>query len=98
MRIKTKDIIDALDTVVFIYGLAPEILAWKQFGGMMQNEGRLLLRNKPTQMTQVIWTICVELFGEYMTTPLDGWIDDIDGFYEFIDDITATAKEAEEFM
>ena len=44
---------------------------------------------------QVIWMIAVMLFGDYGTSPRFGWIENIDGFREWIKKITATYREDE---
>lgn len=88
------NIIDALDSVTWYNGLFDPILEWKKIGaftGPPHNYGGLDDREQ-TQL-QVIWMICVCLFGDYGTSPRYGWIIDTDGFYDFIDKITATYKE-----
>ena len=98
MSFSKKDIIDAIDAMVFVYGLAPELLAWGKFGGLDERDGLLMLRKQPTPMAEAIWTICVELFGDYSTSPREGFIEDVDGFYDFIDSITATARATSDLM
>ncbi|MBP5710018.1 MAG: hypothetical protein J6W84_03470 [Bacteroidales bacterium] len=98
MSFSKKDIIDAIDTMVFIEGIAPELMAWTQFGGLVEREGVLILRKVPTPLAEAVWTICVRLFGDFETTPREGWIEDADGFYEFIEAITTTAREISDLM
>lgn len=40
-----------------------------------------------------VWVLCVNLFGDYGTSPRFGWIEDIDGFRRFIEIITYTPED-----
>lgn len=85
-------LIDALDSVTWYNGIAEDVLKWKKLpkdshgilcpGGFYDAPG-----------LEVIWMICVCLFGDYGTSPRSGWIENVDSFYEFIDDITKTQRE-----
>lgn len=37
---------------------------------------------------QIFWMICVLMFGDYGISPRLGWIEDVDGFRQFIKEIT----------
>lgn len=45
---------------------------------------------------EVLWMICVQLFGDYGTSPRYGWIEKKDEFFKFIDSITKTYQDDEE--
>lgn len=92
-----EKMIDALDSVTWYNGLFDAVIEWKKLGAFSSpphNYGGLDAEEK--MQLQVIWMICVCLFGDYGTSPRYGWIIDTDGFYDFIDKITATYKEAKE--
>ena len=96
MDINGLDFVGALDTLVFVYDLADDILAWKRPARVVDGQPILLLSDgqlngKP--MLEMIWAICVELFGDWVNSPATGWIEAIDEFYEFLNEITATARE-----
>lgn len=94
--------IDALDGVVWYNGLGEHVLKWKTYD---QNSTEFIypyrmyihkeIDRSDYDQLLVIWMICVLLFGDYGTSPRTGWINDWDGFYEFIDKITATYREDE---
>ena len=45
---------------------------------------------------QLVWMICVLLFGDYGTSPRFGWIEDVKGFKEFCEKL-AEDDEVEEW-
>lgn len=45
------------------------------------------------ELVGLIYEICVYMFGDYENTPRTGWIEDVDEFCEFIDNITYMALE-----
>ena len=106
-----ESIIDAIDSVTWYNGLAERIVTWKnmenynvrQTYGEYYPEGWLSpsmrfltsLTEDGYEQLQVIWMICVMLFGDYGTSPRNGWIENKDEFFTFIDMITKTYREAE---
>lgn len=99
-----EDLIDALDSVTWYNGLAEEIVHWKDPGYFDERTNSLgwnwdLFNDFPLEMReqiQIIWIICVELFGDYGTSPRSGWIENIEAFYKFVDEITKTYREIRE--
>ena len=97
-------LIDALNSVTWYNGLAEEIIKWKdlkiKYGHILPEWYSFELTDiedkKGQAQLQVIWMLCVEMFGDYGTSPRFGWIEDIEGFYDFIDKITETHREVEE--
>jgi len=102
-------IIDALDAVTWYNGLAENVLAWKdlkpEHGSVScpdnygcKIHGLLSVSDKEyLAQLQVIWMICVVLFGDYGTSPRYGYIKEksLKEFHAFIDLITETQKEAD---
>ena len=98
-----EKLINALDSITWYNGLAEIIVKWKdehyfdeRAYGLSWNWNTFESYDLETQsQLQVIWMICVELFGEYGTRPRSGWIEleNKDDFYKFIDDITETYRE-----
>lgn len=96
-------LINALDSITWYNGLAEIIVKWKDEHyfdesayGLSWNWNTFENYNPETRnQLQIIWMICVELFGEYGTSPRSGWIEpeSKDDFYKFIDDITETYRE-----
>ena len=98
-----EKLIDALDSVTWYNGLAEIIVEWKN-EYYFNTSANCLSWNWNTfesydletrYQIQAIWMICVELFGDYGTSPRSGWIEleNKDNFYKFIDDITETYRE-----
>lgn len=99
--LSAENIIDALDSVTWYNGLAEEIAHWKEPGYFDERYGHLSWRwmqfskfplDVKNQL-EVIWMICVELFGECGTSPRSGWIEQKEPFYQFVDAITKTHRE-----
>lgn len=90
-----EELLDALDSVTWYNGISEDIRAWKDLP--IDDEGSILcpydlIANDSSK--EVIWMICVYLFGNYGTSPRSGWIDNVEGFKTFIDKITKTEREA----
>ena len=99
MKIEAERMIDALDALVFCYGLAPQLWSWQRGEGMFGHDDVYTINDKTFDnqpILEAVWAIMVSLFGDYDGTPTMGWIEDMDGFREFIDDITASSKEVED--
>ena len=100
-----EDLIDALDSVTWYNGLAEEIVHWKDpgyFDESMHSLGWIWDRFNDFPLEaraqlEIIWMICVVLFGDYGTSPRSGWIENIEAFYEFVDEITKTYREVEKY-
>lgn len=97
-----EDLIDALDSVTWYNGLAEEIIHWKDDGYFEEGESGSLIwywdkfndfSLEKRDQIEVIWMICVNLFGDYGTSPRSGWIENREAFYEFVDAITKTYQE-----
>ena len=100
-ELHAEDLIDALDSVTWYNGLAEEIVHWKDPGyfderydylswkWMRFSKFPLDVKNQ----LEVIWMICVKLFGNYGTSPRSGWIEKKEPFYKFVDAITQTYRE-----
>lgn len=103
MKITAHALIDALDSVVWYNGLGETLRKWRHAD--LHNQEAILpftmywnneIDPDEYYQLQVIWMICVVLFGDYGTSPRSGWINDWDGFRDFIDKLTTTYMEAEE--
>ena len=100
-ELTVDNLIEALDSVTWYNGLAEEIVHWKESGYFDEKYGYLNWKwNKFSSFIaedkyqlQVIWMICVELFGNCGTSPRFGWIEDKEGFYQFVDKITSIYRE-----
>lgn len=94
---------DVLLSVVWYNGLHREVASWKdrplehgfilcplsykeyKDAGDVETFGQL----------QVLWMICVSMFGDYGTSPRTGWIERVDEFKDFISRVTDWCFEAE---
>ena len=102
-EIGSEELIMALNSVTWYNGLAEIIVHWKDENYFNTDYDYLSWKwhtfksyDMETQnQLQVIWIICVELFGNCGTSPRSGWIEDKAGFYRFVDDITKTYREAD---
>lgn len=86
--IEVYDFINALDAVTCYNGLAESILKWKDAPIKGEAPYQSIAIQTSDEQEEIIYMIAVELFGDYGTSPRSGWIEDIDGFYDFIDRIT----------
>lgn len=97
-------IIDALDSVTWYNGLAEIIVQWKNDDYFKKQDDYALLWDWETfrgydmdtrQQLEVIWMICVCMFGNYGTSPRSGWIElkNKEAFFKFVDEITTTFRE-----
>lgn len=77
---------------------------WKEEGYLKEDEYSISwdwskwdkLDKDLQKQLQVFWMICSEMFGDCGTSPRTGWIytENKKEFHEFIDDITATHRDA----
>ena len=102
--ISSETLIEALDSVTWYNGLDEIIVKWKdpsyfendRYGNLFWNFETFDSYDMETRaQLQVIWMICVVLFGEYGTSPRSGWIEpeNKEDFYRFVDDITETYRD-----
>ena len=102
--VSIDSLIDSLDSVTWYNGLAEYILEWKKGKHLEILHGTSIhwsyddqqkLDSASFNQLQVIWMICVNLFGEYGTSPRSGWIEieNIEAFHDFLDRITETYRE-----
>lgn len=100
-----EKLVDALDSVTWYNGLAEYIIEWKELKHITNIYGSYildwdyyfnLLDAASRSQIQVIWMICVNLFGNWGTSPRTGWIDEEnkEAFFKFIDDITAIYQDS----
>lgn len=88
------DIIDALDLVVWYNGMGEDVSEWKvlptnKYGSINRPDNSM-----GNDQLEMLWMICVCLFGNYGTSPRSGWIEDVEAFRKFVDAITKTDREA----
>lgn len=90
-----EELLDALDSVTWYNVIGEDIRAWKDLpiddGGSICCPHELIAHDNSKE---VIWMICVCLFGDYGTSQRSGWIENVEGFKAFIDEITKTEREA----
>ena len=102
--VNVEDLLDALDSITWYNTyLAEELVRWKEPGYLGEYKDGMLsfpqeasdrwLENGTYYQFQFFWMMCVLLFGDYGTSPRYGWIEDLDGFNWFIDQITKTHQE-----
>lgn len=94
-RMTVENMVHALDSVTWYNGLAEYVMKWKtdcpRVNGTIVPDETYCCGEMDSfiyDQLQVIWMICVELFGDCGTSPRTGWIEDEEGFCKFIDDIT----------
>ena len=100
MQIDQEQFIGALDTMVTVYGLSHNLTAWTWPDYLKQEDDVYYPRDHMLDgnpMLEAIWVICVCLFGDWTTSPSEGYIEDYDEFCEFINEITETAKQGLDF-
>ncbi len=83
MKVTLDDVFDALESVVWYNGYQDVIEGWKDLPRSF--ESGWILSPKLDEQAEVLWMIAVCLFGDYGTSPRSGWIEDVDGLYDFID-------------
>lgn len=88
-------LIDALDSVTWYNGYYEVIEQWiNDLKDRSERYGYYLRPDaEPDGGLEVIWMLCVCMFGDYGTSPRRGWIEDFKGCHDFLVTITKTAKE-----
>lgn len=82
-------LIDAIKSVVWYNGFGEAIDEWIKLEPVRGNQIRCPLLDANENSTeywqlQMLWMLCVVLFGDYGTSPRFGWIEDVKGFREFL--------------
>lgn len=85
----------ALQSVVWYNGLHEELLKWKEVEPT-DIYGKIVTIDVDDPQLQVFWMLAVKMFGDYGTAPRVGWINDIEGFHKWIDDMCYDYFEAKE--
>lgn len=85
-----KSLLYALQSVVWYNGLE-DVGTWEH---LPLNEYGTIWRPKDvSEQGEIIWMICVSMFGDYGTSPRSGWIEDIDGFRSFVHELMKIYRE-----
>ena len=91
------NIFDGLDSVVWYNGLGDFVIKWadiepNEYGQITSDQAYRQYQNSQSlyYQLQVLWIICVTMFGDYGTSPRCGWIEDVVSFRQFIKFICKT--------
>lgn len=89
------DIVRALDALTWYYGVAESVSKWAE---LPHGDGDVPI-SAPAECDendrlQMIWSLCVLLYGDHGTSPRYGWIEDTEGFRRFCRRITETWRWA----
>ena len=90
---KDNRILEAIISNCDYNGLTEEIIAWKD--KVKSKYDHICIR--PNSQEEFIYMICVQLFGEYGCSPRTGWIEDLEGFHNFIDKFIEHYEEYKEY-
>ena len=87
------DLIEALDMVVWYNGYWEIVKGWIE--ALTNPKGKYIHRPDDCNDDglEVLWMICVLMFGDYGTSPRSGWVEDFEGCREFLIEMTKNAKE-----
>lgn len=80
-------LIDAIKSVVWYNGYDEVIDEWMKLepgSDMILCPLECDTQSAAYGQLQMLWMICVVLFGDYGTSPRFGWIEDVKGFREFL--------------
>ena len=94
-----EEIRDALDSVVWYNGYWDTVKEWIDDLELLgETFGEASYRPKPitSEGLEVLWMICVLLFGNYGTSPRSGWIEKTKECREFLIWLTKYTKVYEE--
>ena len=85
-KVTKESLIQALNDVVWYNGLGDRV---RQMIDLEPNNNRIILCPHELiilsdQSLEIIWMICVLLFGDYGVSPRSGWIEDVDGYRAFL--------------
>lgn len=99
-KISIESIIDALDSVTWYNGIAEMVYDWLNLPveNFFDDYRQIHVPEScfEDEQLEFIWMLSVLLFGDYGTSPRSGWIEDVDGFMNFIQQITRSWRENEE--
>lgn len=90
---KDNYLLEAIITACDYNCLIEEIITWKD--KIKSKYDHVCIR--PNSQEEFIYMICVLLFGEYGCSPRTGWIEDIEGFHNFIDKFIEHYEEYEKY-
>ena len=76
---------NGLDEVIKDWNSEKHITKWKCGQSIMQRVEDIGSDLEMDSALQLVYMICVILFGDYGTSPRHGWIEDVEGFHKFID-------------
>ncbi len=104
--ITAESLLNAMDSATWYNVLAPTVFSWlklekhkawrlipcpERYG--LGTDHSLWAENQ----LQIIWMMAVVMFGGYGISPRFGWIEDDEGFHEFILAITETWRASEAY-
>lgn len=93
-----EKLLDALDSVIWYNGQGDLVSRWKDISPDCNGYIFPPYEDiRSDRALETIWMIAVWLFGNYGTSPRSGWIEDIEGFRQFIDIVTKSYKEDNEW-
>ena len=95
---KLEKLLDAIDSVTWYNGYYEIMEQWIN-DLSTRKEGDDYYRRPDHENDgglEVIWMLCVCMFGDYGTSPRSGWIDDFKGCRDFLVTITSTSSKYEE--
>lgn len=99
------DFEEAIESVVWYNDLASVVAAWAKLPEDNSSKSIPMPDNyladggyesQDYWQLQILWMMCVELFGDCGTSPRSGWITKIDEFREFCRTVTRRPLEWEE--
>lgn len=94
---------EALNNVTWYNGLAHSVLKWLDLtpsydSTVITPPSRYMADDiMDKYQLQVIWMIAVSLFGDWGTSPRFGWIEDVDGFRQWVLDITELWRSSDRY-
>ena len=93
---------EALRDALWYNGLNEPVKEWAsastdEYGRILYNESLYDFKQARSDMNeaqkQLVWMMCVLLFGDYGSSPRFGWINDVEGFKKFIEEIAEGEEE-----
>ena len=90
---KDNYLLEAIITACDYNGLDEEIITWND---KIQKRYDTI-STKPCSQEEFIYMICVLLFGDYGCSPRTGWIEDVEGFHNFINKFIEHYEEYKQY-